>query len=156
MNAGLNGLPGGAQARRVVGMVRRTGQSIGAANMVTAAMAENVGTFPAVADINLLQLITSISGRGALLWGCVSGVGSGNQRVVVEVDGSVIFDKTHGVTSSSNGTLFVGGGSYDSTTAIASVAFQCIPFLSSVRVFVANSVTGSGNPNCYINAEVYA
>jgi hypothetical protein len=156
MNAGMYGLPGGAPARRVTGMLRINTQATAVTNIVSAARAATTGTVAAIADINQLQVITSITGGGAILWGCIAGVGSGNLRTVLEIDGVRVLDQTHSVSATGNGSLFVGGGFSDGAGAVVCPEFQYIPFTSSARVLVATSATGAGNPTCYLNAEVYA
>lgn len=156
MNAGMYGLPNGAPERRVTGLLRSLGQTTFVTQIGQFAKAATTGTVPAIADINQLQAITTISGKGAILWGGIHGVGSGNLRTVLEIDGVRVLDQTHAVSATSSGNVFVGGGSSDGASVVVSPVFQYIPFTSSMRVLVATSVTGSGNPSCMLTAEVYA
>lgn len=153
MNAGLNGLPDGAQGQKIMGLVRG-GSGSGISMSAAAACALSGSVASTATDINALNLAYSATGRGVINWlGTWSGQSSGNFRAVVEIDGVRVFDQTRVIGGTNQGIIIIGGG--DLTGATYITTFQRIPYSSSVRVWLSSSVSGVGLTSA-INAEVYA
>lgn len=156
MNPGtIQGMGSTTAGRKVVGILASTAPTPGSTAIVpmaTYARCAIVGATSVAADINALQQIVSISGRGRINWAALYHGGSNlNLRAVLEIDGVRLFDQSFGATYSDYGFVMLGGGVAASPI---SAIFQPIEFSSSVRILGGLSAAGWGMVARF-NAELY-
>lgn len=155
MNPGTFQGIGGTAGRKVVGLLAATWSTPGStaiAQMANYARCAIVSATSAAADINALQQIVSISGRGRINWAALYHGGSSlNLRAVLEVDGVRLFDQDFGTILSDYGFVMLGGGQ---ATSPASAIFQPIEFSSSLRILGGMSAAGK-SMTARFNAELY-
>ena len=156
MNPGtFQGIGSTTAGRKVVGLLAATSPSAGSTAIVPMANYARCATVPATsaaADINALQQIVSISGRGRINWAALNHGGLNlNLRAVLEVDGVRLFDQNFGTTYSDFGFVMLGGGQ---STSPASAIFQPIEFSSSFRILGGLSAA-SNLMIARFNVEIY-
>lgn len=156
MNPGtFQGIGSTTAGRKVVGLLAATSPSAGSTAIVPMAnyaRCATVSATSAAADINALQQIVSISGRGRINWAALYHGGSSlNLRAVLEVDGVRLFDQNLGTTYSDFGFVMLGGGP---ATSPISAIFQPIEFSSSFRILGGLSAA-SNSMIARFNVEIY-
>ena len=156
MNAGLYGLPGGAQARRVVGIINKSNTTTTGVNGV--ANNANAATYVVTSIANTWQRVAAISGRGCVNWlGIYVGTTATTTAQLV-LDGVAVstigpFSLT-AAGASGTGLILVGGGFSDNTTNVTSVVYQPLYFERSLEVNIL-CTTGGITVYAGMNAEVH-
>lgn len=155
MNAGT--FPGagaglGGAAPRVTGLLRSSAVAVGVSSIAAAAQCAQSTVATTVADANALVQIVSVTGRGCINWAGFYPGTAVTGRVVLEIDGQRVADRTSAF-SGSNGLILVGGG--DGSTTPPNAVFQPIRFNSGFRILGGASAS-STTLFAAVNAEIYA
>lgn len=155
MNAGI--FPGagsglGGSAPRVTGLLRSSAAISGVDAVASAAQCAQSTVVTTLANANALVPIVSVTGRGCINWAGFYPGTAVTGRVVLEIDGQRVADRTSAF-SGSNGLILVGGG--DGSTTPPNVVFQPLYFNSGFRILGGASAS-STTLFVLVNAEIYA
>ena len=112
---------------------------------------------PGGVTAGVLATVLTLSGRGSLNFVSAWAVDTTLRtiRLVVTIDGTVIFDSTSSSTGvQGTGIVAVGASGVQASATIGVPHFQPIRFYSSCLVQIASSLTETNKVTCNLNYEV--